>query len=231
MLYVLEQKSRAGIPSPALDTFIMSGFESESDCISIYDVIAGTDSRTRVSTLDKYLSTNKYPRFRDETGKAGVIRKFNDSFTTFPLVDITARLIRNDVMMIDVVEGNNIEGKYLYAQEDMDLIWKTNDRIKDSLLLGKDYCGSYIYRTHSGLKTGLEEFIVDAKKMRQAVRFLVVYINPTIRTLVETENMLYASTHESIVVTGEEAVYQVIIEDSKLSLSVLEVPQISYKIR
>lgn len=233
MLYVLEKKSRAGTSTPALDTFIMAGFEDESDCLNVFNIISKSDSRTRVNPLDKYLAINKYPRFHDETGKAGVIKKFNDSFMSFPLIDVTAKLIQADIMIIDVIEGNEVDGKYMYSQDDVKFVVNANDKINDTILLGKGYLGSFIYRTHSGLKTGLEDFIAKAKEMRPSARFLVIYVNPTMRTLIKTENMVYTASHESIVVTGEDSayIYYVSIEESKLSLSVIEVPQLSYRIK
>lgn len=230
MLYVLEQKSRAGITSPALDTFIMSGFESESDCVKANPII-GSSTRVRISTLDKYLTKNKYPRFRDETGSAGVVKKVKDSYTTFPLTEMTSRLIRSDIMMIDVLEGREINGVYNYSQEDMNMVLRVNDVVKEMLLLGKDYCGSFIYQTHAGLKSSLMDFISDAIAMRPGVRFLVVHINPTMKTMIEVENAIYSCTHESVVITGDDTIYQLEIADSKLSLSVLDVPDIVYRLR
>lgn len=232
MLYVLEKKSRAGITSTALDTFIMSGFDSKTDCLSA-GIMVGSDARTtRVSTLDSYLERSPYPRFLDDTGSAGVVKKVKDSFTTFPLPQISSRLIRSSaVMIIDVLEGHEVDGVYRYSQDDMNSVLRVNDTIKDMLLLGKDYRGSFIYQTHAGLKTGLTDFIKTAIGMDLGVRFLVAHINPTMRTMIEIENVMYAYAHESVVITGDSTIYQMEIADSKLTLSVLDVPDIVYKFR
>lgn len=216
-LFVLERKSRAGVPSPALDTFIMSGFVSENECLEVVDIIAGGDSRTRITPFDDYLSINKRTRFRDETGTAGVIYKNNGGYSVFPLMDISANLIKREVMIINVLEKGT---GMIFDVDEPAKIKAIADNIRETIMLGKECCGSMIYRPSD--ETSIDIIIKRATSMHPGVRFLIVYQNPTVETMIDTENKLFASDHDSIVITDSDTMYQISIEDATLSLSVLD---------
>lgn len=226
ILYVLERKSRAGITSPALDTFVMSGFFTSKSCLELINSIYTPDSRTRISTLDEYLMQNKVPRFHDDTGKAAVIQKVGDAYEQFTLSPLMAYLITHKVTVINVIEGHDgINQEFIYLPHEMDTVRATNELVKRVLMLEKDYRGSFIYRTQSGLYSGLDQFIVAQKEMCDDIRFIVVYQNPTISTIVDIENRLFANDHRSIVISKDEILYEIGIMDARLILTLIDTQQ------
>ena len=215
-IYILQKKVTKGI-APAIDTFVMEGFSTPEECKDLWCSVTHCSDICTVMELSEYLQISPVRRFFDETGSAGLIKKTKRGCTMSTITPLISRLLTHDVMVIDVVD--TVPGKYIYSQNSVKDIPDFNKTIKDTLLLGRDYIGSYIYM--HGSSEDLDEFIEKSMKMSSAIEFLVLYINPRLNTVQEVESKIWTTQHQSIFMT-EHSIMQLDIIDTEFRFKVLE---------
>lgn len=192
--------SSAGIDIPAFATYIMTGFDDEKECLDAWSMINPNLSIT-VDTLDAFLQKKHPPRFRDNSGRAGVIKAESYGsyyyFTSW-IPDITEKLLQHNIVIIDVVD--NIGSQFTYNAAEMGEIPKINGRIDKEILFGKGYTGSYIYTLNNkNSLEGLNDLLSKSKVMYEdQPLFLLVYVDQKISVIQDMESKFIHIPHESI---------------------------------
>lgn len=220
-VYVLQKRVSASNIAPAIDTFIMVGFESAEECAIFWTSIVG-DYKTPITVmpLQEYLQMSKVHRFFDETGSAGLLRKDSSvsGYKISTLTPLMGRLLAHDTLIIDVLDSE--VGKFSYNQETLREVPITNKDICSNLLLGIEYIGSYIYMHNSS--DGMDEFIERAPKMSPNAEFLVIYFDTKISTIRAIESKLWAVPHQSIMLSDED-ILEVVIIDTEIRFRLVAV--------
>lgn len=217
-IYVLQKKVTKGVTAPAIDTFVMEGFSTPEECKNLWCSVTHCYSDVcTVMRLKEYLEMSPIRRFFDETGSAGLIRKTKQGCMISTVTPLISKLLTRDVVIIDIVD--TVPGKYIYSQDSVKDIPEFNKAIKDAILLGVDYIGSYIYM--HGSSEDLTAFIEKYTTISTSVEFLALYINPRLNTIQEVENQIWTTSHQSVIMT-DHSVMQLDIIDTEFRFRLME---------